>query len=412
MKKLILILILGFSLQAKEQTIAFAAGCFWGVEKHFEHIPGVLSATSGYAGGSYADPTYDTVLKHRFDNDAAKNFTETVQVVYDDTKVSTEQLIREFWELHDPTSGDRQGNDRGNNYRSALFYTTPEQKAIALQTRDAYQKLLTQAGYGKITTEFAPLKHFYPAEAYHQDYLQKHPNGYCPDHATGVKFSAGSAPKGDAIVPLGGKEIVVIDAEDCPFCARFKKDVTDGYHGDVPLRTAHKDRLKGFTIKTPLDATPTILFIEDGREVFAHRGYLNPKVFYQALGLFKLGQKSEAYRVAFAQGTDGRFCKQYDKFKDTPDGVFIDRLSGDVLFDTRDRFNSHSGWLSFYKAVDGAVIEKEDNRFGMHRVEVIARKSGAHLGHVFNDAPGGRRRFCINATVLDFVSRDTMKEKQ
>jgi len=167
MKKLILIPILGFSLQAKEQTIAFAAGCFWGVEKHFEHIPGVLSATSGYAGGSYPDPTYETVLKHRFDNDAAKNFTETVQVVYDDSKVSTEKLVRDFWELHDPTSGDRQGNDRGNNYRSALFYTTTEQKAIALQTRDAYQKLLIKAGYGKITTEIAPLEHFYPADAYH-----------------------------------------------------------------------------------------------------------------------------------------------------------------------------------------------------------------------------------------------------
>ena len=411
MKKIILILILGFSLQAKEQTIAFAAGCFWGVEKHFERISGVLSAVSGYAGGSYPNPTYETVLKHRFDNDGVKNYTETVQVVYDDTQVGTEQLIRAFWELHDPTSGNQQGNDRGNNYRSALFYTTTEQKAIALRTRDAYQKLLTKAGYGKITTEIAPLKHFYPAEAYHQDYLQKHPNGYCPDHATGVKFAAESTPKGDAIMPLGGKEIIVIDAEDCPFCARFKKDVTDGYHGDVPLRTVHKDRLKGFTLTTPLDATPTILFIEEGREVFAHRGYLSPKVFYQALGLFKLGQKSEAYRVAFARGTDGRFCKQYDTFKDTPDGVFIDRLSGDVLFDTRDRFNSHSGWLSFYKAVDGAVIENEDNRFGMHRVEVIARKSGAHLGHVFNDAPGGRRRFCINATVLDFVPRDTMRKK-
>jgi peptide methionine sulfoxide reductase msrA/msrB len=403
----------GISLQAKEQTIAFSAGCFWGVEKHYEHIPGVLSATSGYAGGEYPDPTYQKILQHRMDNDGVKNYTETVQVVYDDNQVSTEKLIRDFWELHDPTQGNRQGNDRGNNYRSALFYTAPEQKAIAMKTRDTYQKLLTKAGYGKITTQIAPLKRFYPAEEYHQNYLEKHPNGYCPNHSTGVKFSPKSQTMhSDVIMPLGGKEIVVIDAEDCPFCARLKKDVTGGYHGDFPLRTVHKDQLKGYALKTPLDATPTILFIEDGKEVFAHRGYLAPKVFYQALGLFKLGAESEAYRVAFAQGTDGRFCKQYDKFKNTPDGVFVDRLSGDILFDTRDRFNSHSGWLSFYRAVPGTTIQREDNRFGMHRVEILAKKSGAHLGHVFNDAPGGHQRFCINATVLDFVPRDKVKEKK
>ena len=95
-----------------------------------------------------------------------------------------------------------------------------------------------------------------------------------------------------------------------------------------------------------------------------------------------------------------------DGFKHTPDGVFVDKLSGDILFDTRDRFNSGSGWLSFFKAVDGSVVEREDNSYGMHRVEIIAKKSGIHLGHVFNDAPEGRKRFCINATVLDFVPRD------
>jgi len=407
-----ILIIFEISLQAKEQTIAFAAGCFWGVEKHYEHIPGVLSATSGYAGGGYPDPTYHTVLKHRMDNDGVTNYTETVQVVYDDSKISAEKLIRDFWELHDPTQGNRQGNDRGNNYRSALFYTTPEQKTIAMHTRDVYQALLREAGHKTITTQIAPLKRFYPAEDYHQNYLEKHPNGYCPNHATGVKFKSEMPIKSETITPLGGKEIIVIDAEDCPFCARFKKDVTDGYHGDVPLHTVHENQLKGFALKTSLDATPMILFIEDGKEVFSHRGYWEPKVFYQALGLFKLGAESEAYRVAFAQGTDGRFCKQYDKFKDTPDGVFVDRLSGDILFDTRDRFNSHSGWLSFYRAVPGATIQREDKRFGMKRVEILARKSGAHLGHVFNDAPGGRQRFCINATVLDFIARNKIKEKR
>ncbi len=409
MKKLLLALALIGSIQAKEQTIGFAAGCFWGVEKHFEKMEGVIRVTSGYAGGDQDNPTYKTVLKHRFDNVKGKNHTETVEVVYDDQKVSTLRLIRDFWEMHNPTQGDRQGNDKGNNYRSALFYTIDAQRVIALETKEAYQKILTKAGYGKITTEIEKLQKFYPAETYHQDYLQKNPNGYCPDHSTGVKFEKSMVKKQSVIKPLGGKEIVVIDAEDCPFCERFKKDVTSSYRGDTPLRIARKIQLKGFDIQTKLDATPTILFIQDGKEAGAYRGYMPPKEFYKVLGAFTLGADSEAFKVAFAQGTDGRFCKQYDKFKDTGDGVFVDTLSGDILFDTKDRFNSHSGWLSFYKSVDGSTIEKEDNRYGMKRVEVIAKKSGIHLGHVFDDAPGGRQRFCINATVLKFIPRSALK---
>ncbi len=397
------------SIYAKQETIVFSAGCFWGVEKHFEQIPGVIDAKSGYAGGNYPNPTYDTVLKYRYSTPKGLvNYTESVEVRFDNTKVSAKKLIKDFWELHNPTQADGQGNDIGNNYRSAIFYTNEKQHKIALETRDEYQKLLSKAGYGKITTEIAPLEKFYEAESYHQNYLQKNPNGYCPNHATGVKFEK-QAKQISYIEPLGGKEIVVIDAPDCPYCERFEKDVSSSYKGDTPLRTVQSKQLKDFEIKTKLDATPTILFIENGKEVYAHRGYMDKKDFYKALGYFKLGQNSEAFNVAFNQGTDGRYCKQYDIFKHTPDGVFVDKLSGDILFDTRDRFNSGSGWLSFFKAVDGSVIEREDNSYGMHRVEVIAKKSGIHLGHVFNDAPGGRQRFCINATVLDFVPRDKVK---
>ncbi len=411
MKKLLLIVALLGAVQAKEQTIGFAAGCFWGVEKHFESMEGVLDATSGYAGGDEKNPTYKTVLKHRYNNEKGKNHTETVRVIYDDQKISTQRLIKDFWELHDPTQGDRQGNDRGNNYRSALFYTTKDQYKIALETKATYQKLLTEKGYGTITTEIVPLEVFYPAEAYHQDYLKKNPNGYCPNHATGVTFSKKKSMDLPMIQPLGGKEIVVIDAEDCPFCERFKQDVLSAYKGDTPLRVARKTQLQGFDIQTKLDATPTILFIQDGKEAGAYRGYMPPKDFYKVLGAFTLGSDSEAFKVAFAQGTDGRFCKQYDKFKNTGDGVFVDTLSGDILFDTKQRFNSHSGWLSFFEAVKGATIEKTDTSYGMKRVEVIAKKSGIHLGHVFEDAPGGKRRFCINATVLKFVPRADINKK-
>ncbi|WP_295419738.1 peptide-methionine (S)-S-oxide reductase MsrA [Sulfurovum sp.] len=410
MKTILLLLGLGIMLIAKTQTIVFSAGCFWGVEKHFEQIDGVRKATSGYAGGDYDNPTYERVLMNRHAPKGVINHAESVEVVYDENKVSTEVLIKSFWEMHDPTQGNRQGNDIGNNYRSAIYYTTPEQMQIALSTKRVYQKLLSKAGFGKITTEIKPLKKFYPAEAYHQNYLKKNPFGYCPNHATGVKFDKNQKITTATIAPLDGKEIVVIEAEHCRFCEKFKKNVTDHYNGTIPLITAHQDALKGFKLKTKIEGTPTIIFIEDGKEVEAYTGYMDEKSFYKAVGAFKLGKNSEGYDVAFHQKTDGRFCKKYEEFKHTGDGVFRDKVSGDILFDTRDRFNSGSGWLSFFKAVEGATIQKEDNSFGMHRVEVIAKKSGAHLGHVFNDAPGGRQRFCINATVLEFVPRDKIKK--
>ncbi|WP_458700760.1 peptide-methionine (S)-S-oxide reductase MsrA [Sulfurospirillum sp. 1307] len=410
MKKLLLLLALTVSMYAKTETIVFGAGCFWGVEKYFEQQEGVIDAKSGYAGGNYINPTYKTVLKYRNSTDKnIINYTETVEVIFDNQKTSAGKLIREFWELHNPTQGDRQGNDIGNNYRSAIFYTNETQKNIALKTKDEYQKLLTKAGFGKITTQIAPLTKFYEAEDYHQDYLQKNPFGYCPNHRIGVKFEK-KMKKPAFITPLGGKEVVVIDAPYCPYCEKFAKDVTSSYKGDTPLRTANSDKLKDFKIKTQLTATPTILFIEDGKEVYSHVGYMDKKDFYRALGEFKLGTNSEAFNVAFNQGTDGRYCKQYEIFKNTPDGVFVDKLSGDILFDTKDRFNSGSGWLSFFKAVDGSTIEKKDTSYGMIRTEVIAKNSGVHLGHVFNDAPGGRQRFCINATVLNFIARNDIKK--
>jgi peptide methionine sulfoxide reductase msrA/msrB len=411
MKKILLLLGLSLSLYAKTQTIVFGGGCFWSVEKYFETLDGVTNVTVGYSGGSYANPTYEMVLKHRKNADGVTNHAEVVEVVYDDSNISTERLIESFWELHDPTQGDRQGNDKGNNYRSALYYTTDAQKEMAFSTQKKYQKLLTKAGYGMITTEIKALDKFYSAKEHHQNYLAKNPSGYCPNHTTGVKFeNSKDITESKNISPLGGKEIVVIDAKHCGFCKKFKARVTDGYRGSIPLRTVKSDELKGFTLTSKIEGTPTILLIEEGKEVFSHTGYMNEKAFYKLIGGFKLGSTSEAFDVAFKKSTNGRFCKQYKQFKDTGDGVFVDKISGDILFDTRDRFNSGSGWLSFFKSIDGSTIEKEDNSLGMKRVEIIAKKSGAHLGHVFNDAPNGKQRFCINATILEFVPRDEVKK--
>ena len=296
--------------------IVFAAGCFWGVEKHFEHVNGVIDVKSGYVGGSYANPTYEDLLKNKNSKD---NYTEAVDVKFDTTKISANELIKDFWQLHDPTQKNRQGNDLGTNYRSAIYYTNEEQHKIALQTEDEYQKLLTKAGFGQITTEIKPLKKFYEAEAYHQDYLKNHPFGYCPNHSTGVKFKDQTLSK-DVIAPLGGKEIIVVVAEGyCPYCEKFKKDVTASYKGSMPLRQATPKELSKFNIKSDLYATPTILFIQDGKEVIGHKGYMDKEEFYKTLGAFKLGKDSEAYNVAFNKSTESSFCKQYDIFNHTPD---------------------------------------------------------------------------------------------
>jgi peptide-methionine (S)-S-oxide reductase len=161
----------------------FGLGCFWGEEKMFWEIPGVYSTSVGYAGGVTPNPTYEEVCSGRTGQ------AEVVRVVFDPSKVTYDDLLTHFWEAHDPTQGMRQGNDIGSQYRSILLTTSPEQQAAAEATRDQYQKALTAKGYGEIKTSIVPLGEYYYAEDYHQQYLFKVPNGYCPIHATGVKYS-------------------------------------------------------------------------------------------------------------------------------------------------------------------------------------------------------------------------------
>jgi len=278
MKKIILFLGLTFSLLAKTQTIVFGAGYFWSVEKHFEKLHGVSNVVSGYSGGDYANPTYQKVLKYKNSTQKITNHTEAVEIVYDDTQISTTQLIKSFWELHDPTQGNRQGNDIGNNYRSAIYFTSPQQKRIALNTQKKYQLLLKEAGYGSITTEIKALERFYKAKEYHQDYLKRNPSGYCPNHSTGVKFTKEKTTL-KKITPLGDKEIIVIDTLHCRFCEKFKSDVTDKYLGTITLRTAKQHQLKGFKISTKIKGTPTILFIDNAKEIHSHTGYMGERRF-------------------------------------------------------------------------------------------------------------------------------------
>jgi peptide-methionine (S)-S-oxide reductase len=161
----------------------FGLGCFWGEEKTFWEVPGVWSTSVGYAGGVTPNPTYEEVCTGR------TGHAEVVRVIFDPAKVTYEDLLKVFWENHDPTQGMRQGNDRGTQYRSIILTTTPEQQAQAEASREAYQLRMTKSGYGEITTSILALDTYYYAEDYHQQYLVKNPFGYCPLHATGVSYA-------------------------------------------------------------------------------------------------------------------------------------------------------------------------------------------------------------------------------
>ena len=167
------------------ETAIFALGCFWGAERIFWQIPGVYTTAVGYAGGITPNPTYEEACSGR------TGHTEAVLVVFDPTIVTYEELLRAFWEGHDPTQGMRQGNDVGTQYRSAAYWTTEAQRDALAQSAGMFQDRLRASGYGEITTEMGPAPEFYFAEDYHQQYLAKNPGGYCGLGGTGVTCPTG-----------------------------------------------------------------------------------------------------------------------------------------------------------------------------------------------------------------------------
>jgi peptide-methionine (S)-S-oxide reductase len=167
------------------QRAVFALGCFWGAERKFWEQPGVFTTAVGYAAGSTPNPTYREVCS------GMTGHAEAVLVVFDPARLSYDDLLKTFWESHDPTQGMRQGNDTGTQYRSGIYYFDEQQKDAAERSRDDYQRAIAKAGYGAITTEIQPAGEFYYAEDYHQQYLSKNPDGYCGLGGTGVSCPVG-----------------------------------------------------------------------------------------------------------------------------------------------------------------------------------------------------------------------------
>ncbi|WP_232297989.1 peptide-methionine (S)-S-oxide reductase MsrA [Nitrosospira sp. NpAV] len=406
----------------KTDFIVLGMGCFWGAEKRMGEIPGVMDVESGYAGGDLPGAGYQDILNHeralRIGKTTARNHAEVVKVTFDPAKVTLETVLGKFWENHNPTQGDRQGNDVGSNYRSAIYYHDPAQKAMALDTQSAYQRALDAAGIGRITTEVLPLKNYITAEEYHQNYLKKNPDGYCGLGGTGVKYPkpaekvarngipANAA--GISSAPLDGgnlnfaQQLVVFKTENCEFCKLFDKDILNHWQAEVPVAaTMSADPPAGWELEKPLFAAPTIVLFRDGKEVTRYTGYNGEKSnFWKWLGFQLLSP--EQRKIAFQQGTEPPFTAT--NLDEKRPGKFVDPITGTTLFLSNAKFESGTGWPSFFDPIEGAITEHEDKTHGMRRVEVRSASSGIHLGHVFNDGPAPTfKRYCINGAVLKFV---------
>ena len=427
-------------------AVVLGMGCFWGAERRMAALPGVVDVESGYANGEVAG-TYESVLNteraRKLGVSDARNHAEVVKVVFDTRATTLANVLAGFWENHDPTQGDRQGNDIGSNYRSAIYTHGDAQLEIAKSTKAAYQKALDTRDFGAITTEIQPLTRYIAAEDYHQDYLVKNPDGYCGLGGTGVKFpvaalaafvpaangsvaktpdtlapetataTAGEASASSRLVGASldaERQLVVFEAADCAFCAKFRKEVSDGWTSPVAIvHTLDAREPEGWTLAKPLFATPTIVMFEGGKEVSRYTGYNGDKArFWQWLGFRLLSE--EQREIAFESGTERPFTGSH--LDETRPGTFVDPITGAPLFRSDTKFDSGTGWPSFFQPLPGAVVYEGELGLAGIMVEVRSASSGIHLGHVFHDGPPPTgKRYCINGNVLKFVPDEAIERK-
>jgi peptide methionine sulfoxide reductase msrA/msrB len=327
-------------------TATFAGGCFWCVEAEFLDVDGVSSVVSGYAGGHDPAPTYEKV------GTGKTGHTEAVQVVYDPTKVSYATLMEIFWRSIDPTDLQGQFADRGSQYRPVVFYHNAEQKKIAeaskarLEAADKFD--------GKIAVPVEAFRNFFAAEEYHQKYCKLNPDRY-------KRYKVGSGRAG-FIEKYWGKE----KAPRIPVTAE-----NDG-----------------------------VVQVEDPREACDLTSLTDAEL--------RAKLSPEQYEITRKNGTERPFANAY--WDNKRDGIYVDVVSGEPLFSSRDKFESGTGWPSFTKPVQGAkVVEKTDRDHGMTRTEVRSGKADSHLGHVFPDGPGPNGlRYCINSASLRFIPKEKL----
>ncbi len=322
---------------AGTEVAVLALGCFWGAERLFWSVPGVFSTAAGYAGGFTPNPTYEETCTGR------TGHTEAVLVAFDPAVVSYRELLQVFFDEHDPTQENRQGNDVGTQYRSAIYWTTDQQQVEAESAAAAFSSALSAAGKGSVMTELASAGPFFYAEEYHQQYLHKVPNGYCGLKGTGVTC---------ALAP--------------PAAASADADA-DAVEG--PAGT---------------DADPKLKPLASSDHEWKDR--LTP----------------HQYDVLRKAGTERAFAGAYTDSEEP--GLYRCAACGNPLYTSDTKFHSGSGWPSFTEAVSPDAVEViEDRSHGMTRTEVRCARCHSHLGHVFPDGPQdkGGMRHCLNSLALD-----------
>lgn len=314
----------------------FAGGCFWCVEADFEKLPGVKKVISGFSGGQTANPTYEQVAQGK------TGHVESVQVYFDPNEIDYETLLQAFWRMIDPTDGGGQFVDRGNQYRSVIFYHDDEQKALA---EKSVAELAASKRYSApIKTEIRAFENFYPAEAYHQDYYKKNPLRY--------KYYRYRSGRDQYLAKTWGAELA-LNITSKKQAASFRK----------PSKEELAKRLTAMQ-----------------------------------------------YQVTQEEATEPPFNNAY--WNEKHDGIYVDVVSGEPLFSSKDKYDSGTGWPSFTKPlVEENIVKKKDFLLLIPRTEVRSRLADSHLGHVFKDGPKPTGlRYCMNSAALRFIPVEEMEK--